>query len=155
MSKHLRKEILYNLPSGNAVHPCRLIIRDGTIMWKHALLCHNKFTGLPETQAQEQHIIKTAQRLEELNVWVSQELEPWECLTPHAWYDPANPDLNDGFAVYFTHSLYPIESVYNKLKDHIQEHETLQMVDKFPNPPLLFFKRCQLATARQESQRDA
>jgi hypothetical protein len=62
MSKHLAKECLYHLPSGNSVHPCRLIIRDGTLMWKHALLSCNEFTAVPETQAHEQHIIKTAQR---------------------------------------------------------------------------------------------
>ena len=38
MSKHLAKNCLYKLPSGNLVHPCRLIIRDGTLMWKHAFL---------------------------------------------------------------------------------------------------------------------
>jgi hypothetical protein len=142
MSKHLKKEYLYNLPSGNLVHPCRLIVRDGTLMWKHAFLCNNKFTGLPETQAQEQHIIKTAQRLEELNVWVSQDLELWECLTPHAWYDPDNSVLSDGISVFFSHRVHPTDVVYDKLKDHIQPHETLKVVDMFPHPPLLFFKRC-------------
>ncbi len=142
MNKHLKKECLYNLPSGNAVHPCRLIIRDGTLMWKHALLSNNEFTAVPETQAQEQHIIKTAQRLEELNVWVSQELEPWECLTPHAWFDPSNTDLSDGIAVYFSHSIYPVDSIHDKLKPQIQPHETLELVDHFPHKPLLYFKRC-------------
>ncbi len=142
MSKHINKKCLYNLPSGNSVHPCRLIIRDGTIMWKHALLANNKFTALPETQAHEQHIIKTAHRLEELNVWVSQNLEPWECLTPHAWYDPSNPDLCNGYSVYFNHSIYPINDIYECLKDHIQPHEILKKTDTFPYPPLLFFKRC-------------
>ena len=37
MVKHLAKEFFYQLPSGNEVHPSRLIHRDGTIMWKHAL----------------------------------------------------------------------------------------------------------------------
>ena len=142
MFKHLKKEYLYNLPSGNLVHPCRLIIRDGTLMWKHALLSHNEFTAIPETQAQEQHIVKTAQRLEELNTWVSQNLELWECITPHSWYDPSNPDLSDGFSVYFDHSLYPADVIYAQLKEHIQPHETLKMVDVFPHPPLLLFKRC-------------
>ena len=141
MSKHLKKECLYSLPSGNAVHPCRLIVRDGTLMWKHAFLNNNEFTSLPETEAQEQHIIKTAQRLEELNVWVSQELEPWECLTPHAWFDPNNKNLSGGTAVYFSHSIYPADTIYNKLKPQIQQHETLAYLDYFPSKPLLFFKR--------------
>ena len=37
MSKHFSPDIFYNLPSGSRVHPQRLIHRDGTIMWKHAL----------------------------------------------------------------------------------------------------------------------
>ena len=142
MHKHLKKECLYNLPSGNSVHPCRLIVRDGTLMWKHALLNNNEFTGLPETQAVEQHIIKTAQRLEELNTWVSQDLEPWECLTPYAWYDPNNKNLCNGFTVYFNHSVYPADAVYEKLKSHVQPHETLAMLDYFPSAPRLLFKRC-------------
>ena len=141
MSKHLKKECLYQLPSGSAVHPCRLIVRDGTLMWKHALLCNNAFTALPETEWQEQQIIKTAQRLEELNTWVSQELEPWECLTPYAWFDPDNKNLADGTTVYFNHSIYPAADVYEKLKSHVQPHETLAMLDYFPKPPVLYFKR--------------
>ena len=38
MTKHIDKGIFYPLPSGTKVHPCRLIHRDGTLMWKHALL---------------------------------------------------------------------------------------------------------------------
>ena len=41
-------------------------------MWKHALISNNEFTSLPLSQAHEAHIMKTAQRLEELNTWVSQ-----------------------------------------------------------------------------------
>ena len=59
-------------------------------MWKHALLCNNN-AALPECEAHEQHIIKTAQRLEELNSWVSQDLEPWNFLVPTLWYAPALP----------------------------------------------------------------
>ncbi len=84
MSKHIKQSCLYNLPSGAAVHPCSLIHKDGTLMWKHALLCSDNISNVPSCESQEQHIIKTAQRLEELNSWVSQELEPWQCfiLTP-------------------------------------------------------------------------
>ena len=73
MSKHISPSYFYNLPSGNKVHPCRLIHKDGTLMWKHALLHQNEHK-LPASEAHEQHIIKTAQRLEELNSWVSSDL---------------------------------------------------------------------------------
>ena len=142
MSKHLTKECFYKLPSGTLVHPCRLILRDGTLMWKHALLSLNHFTAIPQTQAHEQHIIKTAQRLEELNTWVSQDLEPWECLNPIAWYDPSTPNLSDGISVYFNHRIHPADFVFAQLKDHIQPHESLEIVERFPVSPVLLFKRC-------------
>ena len=66
MSKHITPEVFYDLPSGNRVYPSRLIHRDGSIMWKHALCTNNDVLHLPVTQAHESHIIKTAQRLEEL-----------------------------------------------------------------------------------------
>ena len=65
MSKNIDKKIFYQLPSGLSVHPCRLIVRDGTLMWKHAL-----YKDMPECQAHEAHIVKTAQRVEELNAWI-------------------------------------------------------------------------------------
>ena len=85
MSKHISPSYFYDLPSGIKVHPCRLILKDGSLMWKHALLNQNKAV-LPECEAHEQHIVKTAQRLEELNSWVSQDLEPWNFLVPSLWY---------------------------------------------------------------------
>ena len=142
MSKHLAKGCMYQMPSGNSIHPCRLIVRDGTLMWKHALLNQNQFTSLPTDPAHEQHIIKTAQRLEELNTWVSQDLEPWESIRPCAWYDPSTSNLSDGISVYFRHSVHPADSVYEILKNHIQPHETLKLLDRFPRVPLLYFKRC-------------
>ena len=142
MTKHLAKECLYQLPSGNLVHPCRLIVRDGTLMWKHALLSFNKFTSLPETQAHEQHIIKTAQRLEELNMWVSQELEPWQSFVPCAWYNPENPNLAEGISVYFQHNLHPAKFVYESIIDKIQPHEQLECVDIGSTRSVLYFKRC-------------
>ena len=51
MSKHLNQSIFYNLPSGIKVHPCRLIQRDGTLMWKHACL-YNNVAALPTEEAQ-------------------------------------------------------------------------------------------------------
>ena len=137
MSKHIDKKYLYNLPSGTVVHPCRLIHKDGTLMWKHALLCSDNVANVPHSESQEQHIIKTAQRLEELNSWVSQDLEPWDCFLPYAWYSPEDTELRDGISVYFIHAIYNNDEVYDILVPHIQEHEILERRDN-----LLFFKRC-------------
>ena len=82
MNKNLNKDLLIHLPSNTIVHPCRLIQKDGTLMWRHAI---TEFV-IPETLAQEQHIVKTAQRLEELNSWVSRDLEVWQCLCPIYWF---------------------------------------------------------------------
>ena len=136
MSKHLSPAALYDLPSGQRIHPCRLIHKDGTLMWKHALLYSNE-TFLPETVAQEQHIIKTAQRLEELNSWVSQGLEPWECLQPVAWFYPLTDELQEGISVYFKHAVLETEPVLLALLEHIQEHEFLELRCNH-----IFFKRC-------------
>jgi len=106
-------------------------------MWKHALLCSNNISNMPLCEAQEQHIIKTAQRLEELNSWVSQDIEPWECFIPYAWYSPFDTELTDGICVYFTHAIYGNDEIFERLMPHIQEHETLEKRDG-----LLFFKRC-------------
>ncbi len=137
MSKHIDKNFLYNLPSGLVVHPCRLIHKDGTLMWKHALLNNSNAANLPTCESHEQHIQKTAQRLEELNSWVSQELEPWQCFLPYAWYSPYDSELTEGISVYFTHAIYKNSEVFEALVPHIQEHELLELRDN-----LLFFKRC-------------
>ena len=137
MSKHIDKSYLYNLPSGTVVHPCRLIHKDGTLMWKHALLCNRNVANVPLNESHEQHIIKTAQRLEELNSWVSQELEPWQCFIPYAWYSPYDMELTEGINVYFTHAIYNNSDIFDTLLPHIQEHEVLEQRDE-----LLFFKRC-------------
>ena len=134
--KHIAPQCLYNLPSGNSVHPCRLIHKDGTLMWKHALLYNNKL-NIPEEHAQEAHIIKTAQRLEELNSWVSLELEPWDSFIPAAWYVPTITELSSGISVYFKHFSQDINKVYDLLLPHIQDHETLEQRSQY-----LFFKRC-------------
>ena len=136
MSKHITPGYMYNFPSGLVVHPCRLIQRDGTLMWKHALL-YNGEINLPETEAHEQHIIKTAQRLEELNSWVSRDLEPWNGLQVMAWYAPQNEELAEGIGVYFKHSQYDINEIFDTLSSHIQSHETLTANNRF-----LYFKRC-------------
>ena len=125
MSKHIAPTAFYNLPSGNAVHPCRLIHKDGSIMWKHALLANNEFASLPLELAHEAHIIKTAQRLEELNAWVSQDLNPWECLRPIKWYSPNDKGFEEGISVLFMHTTLPASHIIDQLLQHKQEHETL------------------------------
>ena len=136
MSKHINKKSFFNLPTGASVHPCRLIQRDGTLMWKHALLYRNEI-NLPASPAEEQHIIKTAQRLEELNSWVSQGLEPWECFVIKEWYVPSEPELSKGISVYFHHFTHDLPYTYEKLSPHIQSHETLDLRGNY-----LYFQRC-------------
>ena len=136
MSKHLSKDLFYDLPSGTQVHPCRLIHRDGTLMWKHALLHLNTVT-LPKTQAVEAHIVKTAQRLEELNKWISMDLEPWECFNVKAWLINDHSELSEGISVYFQHLTFDNKFVKEKLTSHVREFETLEERGKH-----LFFKRC-------------
>ena len=136
MSKHLSKEYFYQLPSGNEVHPCRLIHRDGTLMWKHALL-HHGVLSLPKDQAVEAHILKTAQRLEELNKWISIDLDPWECFSINAWLNNDNPELSEGISVYFKHLTFDNKLVKERLDPHVKEFETLEVRGK-----QLFFKRC-------------
>ena len=132
MSKNIDKKIFYQLPSGLSVHPCRLIVRDGTLMWKQAL-----YKYMPECQAHEAHIVKTAQRLEELNAWISQGLEPWECLMPTLWYNPKDDKYSQGIRVSFKHSYITDNEVFDVLKQHIMPHETLLQHDSH-----LTFIRC-------------
>lgn len=136
MSKHISSDCMYNLPSGLSVHPCRLIQRDGTLMWKHALL-HQGHAMVPTNEAVENHIIKTAQRLEELNSWVSQGLNPWECFVPLAWYVPTKAELNQGISLYFKHHTFDLDHTYSQLLPHIQDHETLELRNNY-----LYFQRC-------------
>ena len=136
MSKHLNDNVFYYMPSGMKVHPCRLILRDGTLMWKHACLYNNE-VQLPTEESHEQHIVKTAQRLEELNSWVSHGLEPWECFNVRAWYQPKDAELNKGISVYFNHLTHDLDYTYDNLLPHIQSHETLEVRSNY-----LFFRRC-------------
>ena len=137
MSKHIDKSYMYKLPSGNVVHPCRLIHKDGTLMWKHALLCHDNAAHVPALESQEQHIIKTAQRLEELNSWVSSELDVWQCLVPTMWYSPTAKELSTGYTVYFQHAVYDVNRTYDCLASHILPHESLECAEN-----QLRFQRC-------------
>ncbi len=136
MSKHIAPNYFYFLPSGAKVHPCRLIHKDGTLMWKHALLYLNNFT-IPSDEAHEQHIIKTAQRLEELNSWLSASCDEFDFLSPSAWYVPENPELSEGIATYFRHTSLDNDNIYTSLKSHIHAHEKLEVRDQY-----LYFQRC-------------
>ena len=136
MNKYFHQDSLYQLPSGACVHPCRLIIKDGTLMWKHALHLYN-CVNLPDSEACEQHIIKTAQRLEELNSWCNQGGEPWDGFEVYAWYSPADTDLKEGISVWFTHPTITAEEVQKILEPHIREHESLGLRDD-----MVYFKRC-------------
>ena len=106
-------------------------------MWKHALLHNNELVCLPMEHAHEAHIVKTAQRVEELNSWVSQDLDPWEFLKPVVWYMPGALDLSEGIAVYLKHTSLPTDLVVTSLKEHVQDHETLKMVEDY-----IYFRRC-------------
>ena len=132
MSKHISPSAFYELPSGNKVYPARLIHKDGTLMWRHA--CDY---AVPTEEAHEQHIIKTAQRLEELNSWVSRDLEVWQCLVPVYWFTPASDELSTGYSVYFKHSVFDNARTYHCLSSHVLPHETLDIREN-----LLMFKRC-------------
>ena len=136
MSKHIAPSHFYCLPSGLKVHPCRLIFKDGTLMWKHALLYLNH-SSIPAEEAHEQHIVKTAQRLEELNSWVSADCNECDFLNPTAWYVPQDPDLDEGIAVYFQHTSIKNKSVYDSLKSHVHSHEILEVRNQH-----LYFQRC-------------
>jgi hypothetical protein len=137
MSRHISPSAFYNLPSGAKVHPSRLIHKDGSLMWKHALLYQNALTSIPLEQAHESHIIKTALRIEELNSWVSQGLDPWDCLMPVRWYDPSDYEFSTGISVLFKHTTLSSHTIFETLKNHKQEHETLTCYND-----LFFFKRC-------------
>ena len=132
MTRHISPEHFITLPSGNRVHPCRLIHKDGTVMWRHAI---NGYKVLE--QSHEAHIIKTAQRIEELNSWISQGLEPWDCLIPMTWYVPQDPTHGEGISVYFEHQTFNSNDTYKVLKQHVLEHERLEVIDQ-----RLFFSRC-------------
>ena len=87
-------------------------------------------TSLPsclQTQAHEQHIIKTAQRIEELNSWVSQDLDPWEFLV-HCSGTALLLTFTDGILCALPHTTMPSTDVYTELKRHVNEYETLKLV---------------------------
>ena len=139
MSKQISPGAFIKLPSGDEVFPKRFIHRDGTIMWKHALTSNNR-CYIPTCLAHEAHIIKTSARLEELNAWVSQNLDPWDCLIAKSWYDPRSEHLpvSSGYACEFQHLTIKTGQVLEILEPHVQDHETLKLL---PNGNL-YFARC-------------
>lgn len=131
MPKNIDSSYLMPLPSGNRVHPARLIVKDGIFSWRDACLVP------PRCLAHEAHIEKTAQRLEELNSWIRADYEPWESLKAINWYDPSVPELSEGISLYFTHRVLDPMDTYDHLKGHILDHETLQLRGDY-----IFFRRC-------------
>ena len=129
----------YDLPSGNSYHPSRCIIKDGCLTWSDAL--HSKIDNdvyLPTELAHEQHIIKTAQRLEELNSWLVQpDFELHHCICPYNWFNLSDNELAEGISLYFNHRIYSIDFTYEKLTPHIKPHEDLEVRGEY-----LFYKRC-------------
>ena len=127
-----------HLPSGQKVHPCRLIQKDGTLMWKDALHWSYKDGRIvPSCHAHEAHIIKTAQRLEELHCWVNADMDIWDGFIIQAWYRPRHKMLTDGISVFFTHRTMDATALMDALVPHILEHESLEQYEQ-----VLFFKRC-------------
>lgn len=108
-------------------------------MWKHALQDSAGNVYLPTDLAHEAHIIKTAQRLEELNSWVSQSLEPWDCLVPKLWYvnDHEHQPFAEGYACCFTHVSLPLTEVFKKLEPHVHSHEQIKFDES-----TIYFRRC-------------
>lgn len=133
MNKALLDSVTVTLPSQQRVHPCRLIIRDGSLMWRAALggFC-------PADLAHEQHIIKTASRLEELNSWTSSDMDECQTFTIHKWFDPTCEGFKEGISVLFTHPNYfDNDELYDELQSHIYPHEQLLKKES-----VLFFRRC-------------
>lgn len=132
MSKSLLESVYVTLPSKARVHPCRLIIRDGTLMWRNALGSY-----CPADLAHEQHIIKTATRLEELNRWTSSDPDD-QTFEIHKWFDPTCCGYGEGISVLFTHPNYfDNDELFATLESHIYPHEVLAKKESH-----LFFKRC-------------
>ena len=136
--KGIAPSALIALPVLGQIHPSRLIVRDGTLMWKHALTTSGVI-HVPSCAAIESHIVKTAQRLEELSRWLMDlgDVDDGFVLKPIQWYDPSDPELRMGISVYLTHASLSVEEVFDIFKEHILPHETLELRDNY-----LFFRRC-------------
>mgnify|MGYP001181923504 CR=1 FL=1 len=67
--------------------------------------------------------------------------EPWECFVPIAWYVPHISFLSQGISLIFKHAIHDSDYIYDLLKSHTQEHETLKLFDN-NNAKHLYFQRC-------------
>lgn len=139
MSRHINPEHFINLPSGASVHPCRLIHKDGTLMWRHALAGSQV---VPSELAIETNIIETALRIEELNSWASAFCEIWDCLMPIKWYEPADCHHNDGRRVLLDHTSMDNSDVFTLVSAHLKDGELLVFND---SDDLLLFCRGEFA----------
>jgi hypothetical protein len=124
------------LPSGAKVHPWRTIVRDGHLMWKHALMDEGVVTE-PLELSHEAHIIKTAGRLEALAAWADHGDPDPEGFVIDSWYDPTDDDHAEGIAVIFRHSKLAGCDCYCKIKDHLQPGEDLLLI-----ADQIRFRRC-------------
>ena len=106
------------------MHPCRLIHKDGTLMWRHAL------GGKTAQQLSvETNIITVAGRIEELNSWASAFCEIWECLMPIKWYEPDDPHHSDGLRVLLNHTAMDNSDVFTLISAHLKDGELLMFND--------------------------
>jgi hypothetical protein len=102
-------------------------------MWRTALGRYS-----PTDLAHEQHIIKTASRLEELNSWTSSDMDECQTFEIHKWFDPTSDGFAEGISVLFTHPNYfDNDELYEALESHVYPHEVLSKKES-----VLFFKRC-------------
>lgn len=124
------------LPSGAKVHPWRTIVRDGHLMWKHALM-EEGVAFLPLELSHEAHILKTAGRLEALAAWADHgDSEPLGFVID-LWYNHSEPDYDEGICVLFRHTKLAAADCYERIKDHLQAGEDLLLI-----ADQLRFKRC-------------
>ena len=120
MVRRFPPELMLSLPSGSAVHPCRLIIRDGTLMWKQVLSAGY----LPATDGQEAAIQKCALRLEELLRWLPEQ-DSEEHIRVLQWFDPKDPDYRQGSRCRFTHMTLANDLVSEFFLPHLADKEGL------------------------------
>ena len=133
MSKHIDPASFLQMPSGARWHPSRLIHKDGCLMWSMAL---GNSLRIPASLAHEQHICKTAQRLEELSSWLESE-DGVPPLLPVLWYDPQQDAYSEGIQA-MLHCQQPQQTL-SQLADHVLPHESLTLSNDAEH---LIFRRC-------------
>ena len=80
------------------IHPSRLIIRDGSLMWKHALL----YEGVMYIPRQSAIEAKTAQRLE-ASCWLWEHGSVDDGHVPSVQVRPKRSRIRPGISVYLEH----------------------------------------------------